>query len=100
MSNDPQEQEQSSASSWNVEDAPLTREHLVARHSAIRRFIVERCTNRFYTPKIEGKLDLRASITGEIMLDGALIPEDNLLSNVEGSELSAFRFSGLRREPL
>jgi glutaryl-CoA dehydrogenase len=50
----------------------------------IRGFIVERGTNGFSTPKIEGKLSLRASITGEIVLDGALIPEDNLLPNVKG----------------
>jgi glutaryl-CoA dehydrogenase len=50
----------------------------------IRGFIVERETKGFATPKIEGKLSLRASITGEIVLDGALIPEDNLLPNVKG----------------
>jgi glutaryl-CoA dehydrogenase len=50
----------------------------------IRGFIVERGTKGFSTPKIEGKLSLRASITGEIVLDGALIPEDNLLPNVKG----------------
>ena len=37
----------------------------------IRGFIVERGTKGFSTPKIEGKLSLRASITGEIVLDGA-----------------------------
>src|SRR6516225_5582343 len=36
----------------------------------IRGFIVERGTKGFSTPKIEGKLSLRASITGEIVLDG------------------------------
>ena len=50
----------------------------------IRGFVVERDTKGFSTPKIEGKLSLRASITGEIVLDGALIPEDNLLPNVKG----------------
>src|SRR5215475_6237621 len=50
----------------------------------IRGFIIERGTNGFATPKIEGKLSLRASITGEVVLDGALIPEDNLLPNVKG----------------
>jgi glutaryl-CoA dehydrogenase len=50
----------------------------------IRGFIVERGTKGFETPKIEGKLSLRASVTGEIVLDGAVIPEDNLLPNVEG----------------
>jgi glutaryl-CoA dehydrogenase len=50
----------------------------------IRGFIVERGTQGFSTPKIEGKLSLRASITGEIVLDGALVPEENLLPNVSG----------------
>ena len=50
----------------------------------IRGFIVERGANGFSTPKIEGKLSLRASITGEVVLDGVEIPEDNLLPNVKG----------------
>jgi glutaryl-CoA dehydrogenase len=50
----------------------------------IRGFIVERGTKGFETPKIEGKLSLRASVTGEIVLDGAVVPEDNLLPNVKG----------------
>ena len=50
----------------------------------IRGFIVERGTKGFSTPKIEGKLSLRASITGEIVLEGALVPEENLLPNVKG----------------
>ena len=35
-------------------------------------------------PKIEGKLSLRASITGEIVMDEVFVPEVNLLPNVEG----------------
>ncbi|MGJ4857634.1 acyl-CoA dehydrogenase [Labrys sp. La1] len=50
----------------------------------IRGFIVERGTKGFSTPKIEGKLSLRASITGEIVLDGAVVPEENLLPNARG----------------
>ena len=50
----------------------------------IRGFIVERDTKGFSTPKIQGKLSLRASITGEIVLDGAVIPEENLLPNISG----------------
>src|SRR5882672_12821583 len=50
----------------------------------IRGFIVERGTNGFSTPKVEGKLSLRASITGEVVLDGAFVPEENLLPNVKG----------------
>ena len=50
----------------------------------IRGFIVERDTKGFTTPKIEGKLSLRTSVTGEIVLDGAFVPEENLLPNVKG----------------
>ena len=50
----------------------------------IRGFIIERGTKGFSTPKIEGKLSLRASITGEIVLEDALVPEENLLPNVSG----------------
>jgi glutaryl-CoA dehydrogenase len=50
----------------------------------IRGFIVERGTKGFSTPKIDGKLSLRASITGEIVLDGAVVPEENMLPNVSG----------------
>ncbi len=50
----------------------------------IRGFVVERGTKGFETPKIEGKLSLRASVTGEIALDDAIVPEDALLPNVKG----------------
>ena len=50
----------------------------------IRGFIVERGTKGFSTPKVEGKLSLRTSVTGEIVLEDAVIPEDNLLPNVSG----------------
>lgn len=50
----------------------------------IRGFIVDRDTEGFATPKIEGKLSLRASITGEIALDDAFVPAENLLPNVKG----------------
>ena len=50
----------------------------------IRGFIVERGMEGFSTPKIEGKLSLRASITGEIVLDNVFVPEENLLPNASG----------------
>jgi glutaryl-CoA dehydrogenase len=50
----------------------------------IRGFIVERGTKGFSTPKIEGKLSLRASITGQVVLEGAIVPEENILPNVSG----------------
>lgn len=50
----------------------------------IRGFIVERGTDGFSTPKIHGKLSLRASITGEIVLDDAFVPDEALLPNAQG----------------
>ncbi len=50
----------------------------------IRGFIVERGTKGFSTPKIEGKLSLRCSITGEIVLSDCVVPEENLLPNAQG----------------
>jgi glutaryl-CoA dehydrogenase len=50
----------------------------------IRGFIVERGTKGFSTPTVEGKLSLRTSVTGEVVLADAFVPEDNLLPNVSG----------------
>jgi glutaryl-CoA dehydrogenase len=50
----------------------------------IRGFIVERGTKGFSTPKIEGKLSLRTSVTGEIVLEDAVVPEENLLPGASG----------------
>jgi glutaryl-CoA dehydrogenase len=50
----------------------------------IRGFIVERGTKGFSTPKVDGKLSLRTSVTGEIVLEDAVVPEENLLPNVSG----------------
>jgi glutaryl-CoA dehydrogenase len=50
----------------------------------IRGFIVERDTKGFSTPKITGKLSMRVSVTGEIVLADAVVSEDNLLPNVKG----------------
>ena len=50
----------------------------------IRGFVVERGMKGFSTPKIEGKMSLRASVTGEIVLEDVEVPEENLLPNVKG----------------
>lgn len=50
----------------------------------IRGFIVETAWDGFSAPKIEGKFSLRASITGEIVLENVFVPEENLLPNVSG----------------
>jgi glutaryl-CoA dehydrogenase len=52
--------------------------------NVIRGFIVERGMKGFSTPKIEGKLSLRCSITGEIVLEDCVVPEENLMPNVQG----------------
>jgi glutaryl-CoA dehydrogenase len=51
---------------------------------AIRGFVLERGMKGFSTPKIEGKFSLRASITGEIVMEDVFVPEENLLPNVQG----------------
>ena len=73
------------AKTW-ISNAPVADVAVVWAKLAnvIRGFIVERATTGFSTPKIEGKLSLRASITGEIVLEDCVIPEDNLLPNVRG----------------
>src|SRR5437867_6481533 len=50
----------------------------------IRGFLVERGTKGLSTPKIEGKLSLRTSITGEVVLEDAFVPEENVLPNAKG----------------
>jgi glutaryl-CoA dehydrogenase len=50
----------------------------------IRGFILEKGMRGLTAPKIEGKFALRASITGEIVMDGVPVPEANLLPNVSG----------------
>ena len=55
-----------------------------AHDGAIRGFIVERGAPGLSFPQIKEKLSLRASITGEIVLDGVEVPEDSLLPNVSG----------------
>lgn len=50
----------------------------------IRGFLVERGTKGFETPKIQNKLSLRASVTGEISLTDVHVPDDAMLPGVEG----------------
>ena len=50
----------------------------------IRGFILEKGMPGLSAPKIEGKLALRASITGEIVLDDVFVGEEQLLPNVQG----------------
>jgi len=50
----------------------------------IRGFVLEKGMKGLSAPKIHGKLSLRASITGEIVMDGVEVGEDALLPNVSG----------------
>ena len=50
----------------------------------IRGFIVERGSEGFSTPTIEGKFSMRASVTGEIVLQDVEIPSENMLPNTKG----------------
>jgi glutaryl-CoA dehydrogenase len=51
---------------------------------AIHGFVLEKGMKGLSAPKIEGKMSLRASITGEIVMDDVLVPAENLLPNVNG----------------
>jgi glutaryl-CoA dehydrogenase len=55
-----------------------------AHKGEIKGFIVEKGTKGLSAPKIEGKLSLRASVTGEVVLDGVEVPENAVLPNVSG----------------
>ena len=50
----------------------------------IKGFILEKGMDGLTAPKIKGKLSLRASITGEIVMDNVFVPEENLMPNVSG----------------
>jgi len=50
----------------------------------IRGFVLEKGMKGLSAPKIHGKLSLRASITGEIVMDGVEVSEDHLLPNASG----------------
>ena len=50
----------------------------------IRGFIIDRESKGLSTPKIEGKMSLRASSTGQIVLEDVFCSEDNLLPNIAG----------------
>ncbi len=50
----------------------------------IRGFVLEKGMKGLSAPKIDGKFSLRASITGEIVMDQVFVPDENLLPNVKG----------------
>ena len=76
------------AKTW-ISNAPIADVFVVWAKSAahdnqIRGFVLEKGMKGLSAPKIDGKLSLRASITGEIVLDNVEVGEDALLPNVSG----------------
>jgi glutaryl-CoA dehydrogenase len=55
-----------------------------AHDGQLRAFLFERGAAGLSTPRIEGKLSLRASSTGDIVMDGVFVPESGLLANASG----------------
>jgi glutaryl-CoA dehydrogenase len=56
----------------------------VGGQESIHGFVLEKGMKGLSAPKIEGKMSLRASVTGEIVMDDVFVPEANLLPNVSG----------------
>lgn len=78
-----------SGSKMWISNAPIADVFVVwakseAHGNAIRGFVLEKGMKGLSAPKIGGKLSLRASITGEIVMDNVEVGEDALLPNVEG----------------
>ncbi len=74
------------AKMW-ISNSPLADVFIVwakTEDDVIRGFILEKGMEGLSAPKIEGKLALRASITGEIVMDNVFVPDENYLPNVEG----------------
>jgi glutaryl-CoA dehydrogenase len=76
------------AKTW-ITNAPIADVMVVwaksaAHDNAIRGFLLERGLKGLSTPKIEGKASLRASITGEIVMDGVEVGEEALLPDASG----------------
>ncbi|WP_288016269.1 acyl-CoA dehydrogenase [Blastomonas sp.] len=78
----------SGAKTW-ISNAPLADVFVVwaksdAHNGAIRGFVLEKGMDGLSAPKIEGKLSLRTSITGMILMDEVEVPDSALLPDVEG----------------
>jgi glutaryl-CoA dehydrogenase len=76
----------SGAKMW-ISNAPLADVFMIwAKDDSgkIRGFILEKGMKGLSAPKIEGKFSLRASCTGEVVMDGVFAPDENLLPGVSG----------------
>jgi glutaryl-CoA dehydrogenase len=72
-----------------ISNAPIADVFVVWTKSAahdnqIRGFILEKGMKGLTAPKIEGKFSLRASVTGEIVMDDVFVPDENMLPKVSG----------------
>jgi len=76
----------SGAKTW-ISNAPIADVFLVWAKDdggVIRGFILEKGMKGLSAPKIEGKFSLRASVTGEIVMDDVEVPRENMLPDVQG----------------
>jgi glutaryl-CoA dehydrogenase len=76
----------SGAKTW-ITNAPIADLFLVwakTEDDVIRGFLIEKGAGGLSAPKIEGKFSLRASATGQILMDDVLVPEERMLPGVEG----------------
>jgi glutaryl-CoA dehydrogenase len=74
------------AKSW-ITNAPIADLFLVwakTEDDVIRGFLIERGADGLSAPKIEGKFSLRASATGQILMDDVFVPEERVLPGIEG----------------
>lgn len=72
-----------------ISNAPIADVFIVwaksaAHNNRIRGFILDKGMAGLSTPRIGGKLSLRTSVTGNIVMDDVFVPEDNLLPNISG----------------
>jgi glutaryl-CoA dehydrogenase len=76
----------SGSKTW-ITNAPIADLYLVwakTEDGVIRGFLIEKGTKGLTAPPIHGKVGLRASITGEIVLEDAFVPDENVLPGVTG----------------
>ncbi|MCR9103949.1 MAG: acyl-CoA dehydrogenase [Gammaproteobacteria bacterium] len=76
----------SGAKMW-ISNAPIADVFVVwakGDDGRVRGFILDKGMQGLSAPKIEGKLSLRASVTGEIVMDNVFVPQENLLPDAEG----------------
>ena len=76
----------SGAKTW-ITNSPIAQVFVVwakTDDDVIRGFVLERGWKGLDTPALHGKVGLRASVTGQILLDDVFVPEENILPEVRG----------------